>query len=446
MNMTNSKFYNSFIGSLSIIILRILLDWTYINVVSRFFLYQGFKNNTSSFMCVISWIILLTGIVLFNYLRKSMDDRGSTISICILFTVSFVPFTTCVYAGVFPVGYIVFNTIYWFVLLLGQYFSLLFPFKRLPVFTINGARLGDVAVRIIGFFSVALVFIISAVYTHFRFSFDLFSVYDFRSESLGYNIPTSISYLFAWTRAINPVLLACSLIKKDKLNTVLFLIAQLLSFGIDGLKTTFFMPFVVILAVCFYSRLNTVQIKTWIGIVLASILTLGVFESIILKTHVIAELFTRRIMFMTNIIGGYYYDFFTINTPDYFRGGFLKYLGFKSPYASTGGVSYTIGANYFRDGINYNNGLSSDAIANLGWIGVIVMPIIVIIILRIFDRSAHGLDKRIVIASSLYVTIMLLSSFMGTILLTHGVLVLIIILSMLNRKNNTDNNEMNAEE
>lgn len=418
-----------------LIIYRLLLDRAYFNIIHPFYLYEGFADNRNIELLILSWVCLILSMIVINKIFEDDSERVSPIVIVTLYLISYVPFTTCIYAGILSYGYIVANNIYWLILICAEKYSLKRHIKSLKPIRFGNLKIDDWFVKIIGVFSFLLVIFISAKYTHFRLNFNMFNVYNLRNEVSGYNLPTIVEYLFDWTKAINPILLAYCLLKGNYLMATVYFISQMFSFGIDGLKSTFFLSFAVVLGVFLYNKITPKKMKYLLITGFTGISALGIIEYIIFKSYFIIQLFVRRMEFTTNYIANCYFDFFSKNTPDYFRASFLRHFGFVSPYTLGGeSIGEVIASQYYRSDVNFNNGLISDAMTNLGYVGVILMPIVVILILRLYDRSAFGLDRRLTIASALYLTLIILSTFMTTVLLTHGLLVLILLLSMMNRE------------
>lgn len=426
------------IKNILLIAYRLLLDYSYFRVICKHFLYQGFIDNRTSTSLLISWVMLLVVGIVINPILKRESDKISEMCLCSLFLISYVPFTTCVYAGAVTYSCAFWNTIYWCILIaFVTHWSKKNP-KPLPKIKMGNLIVGDKFVLAIGCCSLVLVVYISARYTHFRLNFNMFGVYALRNDVINFNLPTIVSYMFSWSRAINPILLAYCMIKKRLPMAILYFICQMFSFGIDGLKTTFFMPFLTIAVVLFVTPQIMKKMKSYLLLGFNAILAFGFIENLLFKTYFIYELFVRRIMFLTNLINNWYFDFFSKHQPDYFRESLLRFLGVKSPYADSGGVTMTVGETYSKLGTNYNNGLFSDAIANLGIIGVFIMPIVVAYVLHMLDRSIEGLDKRLIIAFALYLTIILLSSFLSTALITHGLLVVLLLMTLMRRSSISD--------
>ena len=435
MNLVQHENKNSFKAAFFpvICIYRILLDIGYYSAITKKYAYTGFQDNRNSILLILSWVVLLCSYIIVKRILTSTDNRTSVLIITILYLINFVPFTSCVYAGLYDTGYIIANCVYWSVLILAQYVSLHVKEEQLPKMKLGVYAFDERVAWALGICSLLLVLFISGRYAHFRLNFNLFSVYDIRYEARTYKFPTIISYLFAWTRAINPVLLAYSLLKKKRWMAIMFFLTQMLSFGIDGLKSTFFMPFLVLLVVFFYNKISPQKLKLYFTGGVTFFALVSVLEHIVFHSSMLLEIIVRRVMYVPNYLGYCYYDFFQSNVPDYFRGSFLRHFGFSSPYAEKGGISFAIGLQYFkRTAANCNTGLIADAMTNLGMMGLIIMPVLLILILRLFDRSTINLDKRLSIATTLYFSNLLMNSFLLTVLLTHGMIVLIVMLSIIN--------------
>lgn len=129
-----------------------------------------------------------------------------------------------------------------------------------------------------------------------------------------------------------------------------------------------------------------------------------------------------------------YYRYFRNNPTDIFRGTFLGKLGFESPYNLP--ISYVIGNNYSTQTVNCNNGLLADVWSNLGIIGIVVMPFILIVCFRLFDMATEGIESRYVVGLAVYYVVMFSNSTWSTVLLTHGFLIMCIGFFMFPRVQN----------
>ncbi len=136
-------------------------------------------------------------------------------------------------------------------------------------------------------------------------------------------------------------------------------------------------------------------------------------------------------MFVPIKISEHYFDFFSQNTPDYFRQSFLRLFGFESPYPS---ITYYISQIYEGSSSNSNNGLIADAMTNLGYIGIIVFPILLCIIFRLLDNSSVNIDSHIGLLSAIFVAMELSNTFLMRVLFTHGLIVLIIVMRLFEKE------------
>lgn len=412
---------------LGIVTYRILLDIIYANIIVPIFGYSGYINKQSLTLYTISWAILLLFIPI---IIKNNNDQSepSCLIILILALIAFVPFTTMIGYGSFSMYYTICNTIYWMLLFLFHRLFLNVTIIRLKA---PNKAFGSLIIIAIGIIFSAVSLFISWKYTGFRFTFDLLNVYELRSETISFNLPLIIEYIFSASKAINPLLLVYAFNRKKYVISGLILLVQLLSFGVNGMKSVFFITLLVILVFMFYKDKYFYKIP-WMC---SGLCLIGFLEFIIYKSFVIVNLLIRRMMFLTNLLNAYYFDFFTNNTPDYFRQSILRYIGFQSPYPE---IRHMIGNIYFsRSEMGANSGLISDAIANFGIIGLLIMPIIIAIALRIFDNCVKGLNKRFYVALCVLVAYYFISSFFFTILLTHGFLALCIVFYILPRDSKT---------
>jgi hypothetical protein len=324
----------------------------------------------------------------------------------------------------FSTTYIIANTVYWVVLFLAcRYFP-----ETSSYYQIKTKR-NDLLLQFIGIGLSLVVIFISWRYTGFRFTINLTDVYMYRAEARLASMPSVLSYLFGATKTIMPVLLVYSLSRKKYFYAAYYFVIQILSFSINGSKTVLFST---ILAIVFYFIYNHEYLKK-IPYLMTGISVLALVETAVPGTFFILNYITRRVFFLPNRIGALFFDYFTKNEPDYYRGSFLRLFGFKSPY---GDINHTIGEVYFnKSEMSANNGLISDAITNLGIAGIVIMPIILVLVLRFLDKCAYGIDKKIYISTAVIFAIIILSSFLPTVLLTHGLLLLGVVLLLIPRNN-----------
>lgn len=412
---------------LGIIFFRLTLDLIYSKYISTIFMYEGYINDFNIQKYILSWgILIIFAPMIISLLKKVTFSSVILILLCYL---SFVPFTTMVAFYPLSIKYIFANTSYW--LLIFVFYKII---PQINIKRVKNDKIVNLFISsVIFIFSFTIVYI-SWRYTGFRLTLDIFNVYDLRSEASGFNLPTIISYIYSATKALNPVLIVYFLYRKKKNIAIIIFIIQVLSFSINGSKTVLLSTFLAVILYYFYSEKYLYKIPWILGI-----LTIISGAEVVLKnTYILIAFLVRRVFFVPNLLNVYYFDFFSSNTPDYFRLSFLRHFGFQSEYRN---IVYMIGDIYFnRPNMAANNGLFSDAYANLGAVGILVMPIILILSLRILDACSRGLNIKIFIVSAITMSFIFISSFFFTMLMTHGFIAVCVILYLLPRESEIQKN------
>lgn len=414
-----------------VILLRLLFDWAYNEVVAPYFAYTAYKYQPSMGFMLASWVILIVLAAVNRHFYNNKGNRMSFEILYVLFIMHVVPFTSMVAFGQFEMTFIISNTVFWLLLFC---LSCYYPEKnRAKKLKLAPYRLhGEKQIKIIAIAFGVVILYISARYAHFRFNLSLDDVYAQRSEAEAYNMPSVLVYFFSWTRPVNTVLIAYFIRKKMNLYAAATIVIQLLSFSIDGLKTTLFLlAFAVAI-----NMLPKVKYRVMNGIILSGICCVNMLSMLLHKltgSIYLVSLLCRRVFFEPVKISGYYFDYFTNNQPDYFRQSFLRLLGFSSPYPT---IPVMISEVYEKNSSFANNGLISDAITNMGYVGILIFPVALFLLLRVLDRSSKGLDSRICITIAMYLSIVLTNSFLMRVLFTHGMIILILVLK--NMKHDTE--------
>lgn len=426
LSLKNNSFYYCF----SLIIFRLLLDYAFSICIAKEYAYLGFHNSLTIFSGIVSWAILFC----FIWLNvKCFNNSAATISheiAYLFFLFSIIPFSSMVAFNNVTITFVLLNCVYWFIFFIiirSEYMPFKFGHIKLSYAHINW----DVTIKLITLFLSATVIYISAKYTHFRINLNLSKVYELRAEAGSYNLTGLLVYVHSWSRNLNAILLAYYIRKKNLIWAIYCLFIQILNFGIDGSKTTLFLVicvlFVNLMPPVDFQKMNQLFTYGFTGLAGLSVISYTLFDNIWL-----CSLFIRRMLYVPVQLAVNYVDFFTTNTPDYFRQSVLRRLGVNSPYPR---IPYMIGNVYFHQSIGANNGLISDAITNLGIVGVVLFPLLLAYTLKIMDLSSRGLDSRLYLVISIYISFTLINSFLFTTLLTHGLIATIVLLSIIKRDN-----------
>ncbi len=422
--------FNSIRYIITTAVIKLLFDIMYLQIIYPVYHYTGFVSNFTWKSYAISWLILMA----YSYFGfKMYCNRNQKLSyevFYIIFLISFLPFVSMVGCGAFESDFIIWNCIYYFVLFSALILSNYIQFK------VNRKRIqrkyaSNQQITILTLFFFLIVLYISGKYTGFRFNFSFSNVYDLRLEAREYSMPVILSYLYSWARAIMPILLIIFLRQKKYAISAICIITQLLSFGIEGSKSTILMMFIAI-GIQFIPLFSVSKFNKWINYGLILFLILSMFEYYAYSSTTLSSTIFRRMSYLPNWISSKYFDFFSNHVPDYFRKSFLRHLGLASPYSEE--IPRMIGRLYMgNEQTNANNGLIADAIANMGYLGVVIMPILVVYVMRILDRSASGLDIKVYITIAIGQATLLMNSFLASAFLTSGVLITIVVLRIIDR-------------
>ena len=414
-----------------IVIYRLLLDFAYSKIIYPIYAYAGFEYNRNPVLYVFSWLLLLISAkpVLSAYRNK--ENKISFEILFLLYLMSLVPFSSMMAFGAQKGNFVIANIIYWaFLFFFILHRSLLVGHKA-EGFSVGIRKLGDTQLIAIALVLGLITIYVSGKYAHFRMNFNLLGVYELRSEAGNNNLPTVFQYLFGWGRTIGSILIAYFIRKKKYGWAVFCVLFELLSFGYDGSKSTFFL-LILAVGINFLPRMGMEKINKWVlrGFVILVCCCNLIY--IIMGNYIPASIIVRRVLYLPVEIARNYFDFFTTHQPDYLKQSFLRYFGAHSNYEP---LSLMIGRIYYdAPTMGANNGLISDAVANFGYLGILIYPMVISAVFKWLDRSAKGLDPRIYVTVAVYVSLVMTNSFFTTILLTHGLLVAIIVLSMMKRE------------
>lgn len=400
----------------SLILYRLILDYSYKEILFPTWGYQGFMLEFNTLHIFLSWCFLLALSPLIIKIFRKDGVSSSVVSILIL--TSMIPTTTIIGFSNYNLEYVILMFLYWGVLL--SFTNYIPPIVYKEFKTGNHKYLNNI-LKYVLIFSVVYI---SYVYTQFRFHFGFFDVYDLRLEAREFPIPILLAYTLSAANTILPIIFIYTLIKRKIMLSIVISIVIMLNFGIAGGKSVILLLFIALIGYFFVRNFNRVTWLPWgiMALVVASILQFKLVGSTLLSFFVIF-----RTIFLPSRINYIFYDFFSTRELDYFRQSILKWTGFDSPYQEN--IAFLIG--YWDMGENggrANSGLFSDAYSNMGLVGMLVLPLLVVLTLKLIDGAMKGVDSRVSFMVSVAVSLNLLSLPLSTALFTGGLLLLILYL------------------
>ena len=365
---------------LIITIYRVLLDKLYVSTISPFFSYDSLIINRSESVYVFSWgILLILTWCVYPFLKKETSFISFVVAMLFLFKV--IPFTSFIACNAQPWEFIVLQTIYW---------SLIFVLLRVvPSFRIPYLGKNTLFINGVTFIFVAVIVFLSGYYAHFRLHFSLMDVYDLRREARDYDIPIVLGYIHSAAAKVHPLLLIFYVGQKKRVIVLFIVLAILLSFGVNGMKSTFLNLFLCL--GLYYLHSKYLLSKLSIGLIFLCIVAL--FEFSFLGSYFISDILIRRILYIPSLLDTYYYNYAIEYGPLYFN-----------PVVNKTDIAYVIGI----------------------W-GVFIYPFVYTIFFKYVESIFRGKDYGITFYAAFIITYNMISSFFTVCLLTHGMFILCLI-------------------
>lgn len=415
------KLLNRNVVILSLVILyRVLLDYTYVNITNPVWAYAGFNNNATLHSQLASWIVLIVLTCMVLPYFKSTDSFYPDLLV-LFFVMRVVPFTTIIRFINTPDSLSI-----WFVVYGSLIFILTKIIKLRPVpLNVKGiSRSNDMVIYLGLIFFAAVIVFISGYYTHFRIHLSFNDVYDLRHDASDFSLPTIMRY--AWSPATNilPLFFVYFFRERKKVVCLLIVFLIVLNFSINGLKSTIFKLLICVIL----SIINMRNFKPYYLIALVIVLVFTIAETHVWGLRVFHDLVVRRVLFVPTLLDTYYYDYITLNGPMYYmRGG--------TP------IQYIISEIYTGDpNMESNNGFFSDAFMNLGVFGCVVYPLIYAFVFRLWGSAFRGAENGLVIFAAFTICFTMFSSEFTTSLLTHGLFLFSVFMYLISIKSYKKNN------
>ncbi len=391
----------------------LILEYSYIHFISPAFGYSGFNLdysgnyvlNTSIYIIVIVFSVLVSQV-------KYSDFSKITIFIILSFLI---------YPSIILYKYSHNN--FFIVLINILLFAILYVFLNYVNISIPKKKLNTDSSKYLLFLLTIILFI--PFYLSFGLNLNintifLNEIYETR-EDYSYVSNTLLDYTFSvLSKIVAPIGLIISLDKKNYSLSIIFSIIILYMFFISGSKIVLF----GYISILFFYYLNKKRRFLFLLIIFNSTLVSTILLAQLFESPLLGSLITRRAFFLPSLLDFYYFDFF-YNNPIYYSHSFLSFL-FDYPHELP--PKNLIAIQYFDNfQMNANNGLISDGYMNLGFTGVVI-NILVFSIIMTFIKS---LKINLKYYGLIFIFIFsIISSPLSTVIITHGGLLLLIILTL----------------
>lgn len=396
-----------------LIVYRLFLEILYVRIIQPDFFYYGFQLNPSIYRSILSWMLLFP--VLFLAKRWENLNHISNSIVLILVYLAFIPATMLFAYMDAPFLFIL--TIYYMVLV---FLTDRLPSLRLQTYGRLRSGLNIMIYMVLLILGVVELFI-WARYTNFHIQMDLYNVYGTRLIARSFSMPLVLYYFHSWARIVAPFLAVYALHNRKVVTFVALLLLQFIVFSIDASKSVFFS---LVLGVFLYFLFKKGGSFTRILPFGLACLTGGaLIEYLLIGTKWMSNYIIRRITMVPALLNYYFYDFANNGGIDYYR----QSLSFLGPSLYSKDIADLVGDAYFHAGMHANNGLFADAYMNLGIVGVVVMPLMIALMLKILDGSMRDVSPCVTYTIVIVMSFNFISSSFFTILLTHGFVIMCLL-------------------
>jgi len=260
-----------------------------------------------------------------------------------------------------------------------------------------------------------------------RLSFDLLSVYEVRAEFIQARAPL-MGYFVPWqANVINILILCYALARRNYGLLAVAAAAQLLLFGMTGLKSFLFAPVLAGGVYFIWDKRNAL-----FYIVGGSLMLILASYIVFLGTgnHLVPSISIRRLFFVPAANHVIYYDFFSqpghpfVMLSNSILEPFIRY-----PYSMS--LTRVISWAYWGSDFGPNVGYLGDAFAHFGFVGMFLFSIILGLFLRILDSVGARFPSNLMAAIVAVPAMALTNSALFTSLLTHGLILALVMIWLL---------------
>lgn len=240
-------------------------------------------------------------------------------------------------------------------------------------------------------------------------------------------VPMIARYAVTWLgNVFAPIALARGLVTRRWLWAAAALLTELLLVSITGFKQLMFSWALVVVVVIFVRFTDVKKIGSRIAPIVASGLVLLTAFEWVRNTYSISSIVVRRLVLTAGLNTQYFFEFYTWHDQAHLGYGlFSKFVDY--PYDLT--PAFLIGSFYYgnwRTSANAN--IWADGYANFGVVGVLVFTAILAVVLYVADSVSARLPLGIGVAALAVLSFSLSNTALLTVLLTHGLLLVVAVL------------------
>lgn len=413
---------HSFVAQIVMILAyRVALDILYITVLSPYYAYAGHTTKLALPEYLCSWAALLIMVPCLAQLNRK--KTSSSLLVTVINYLYFVPLTSYFGCKGMNITFFIIAYCYWGLLLFWQFVLPVLHLEKSnhkmtngPVYAATGA-------------ACLFVLFISGKYTGFRFTLNFLDVYDIRAEAASYQMPAMFSYGLSMMPLILTTLLLFWMQKKRYIVAIGIVITYLFLFSIAAHKTVFLFLFLALGSYFLYRG------WMWKGLptLLAGAAGVAVLENKIIGTFYLTSLVFRRMMYIPVHLSEQSYIFYQDHPVNLFRDGIMGKFSFDNLYSV--GIPRLLGEAMGNPQTNANNGMLGDMVTHLPiFLGLLLMPLILVICFRLLDMAANQTDGKILLPFCVWFANGFINGPWSTVLLSNGFLITCLLLYIFPRK------------
>ncbi len=267
-----------------------------------------------------------------------------------------------------------------------------------------------------------------------HFNLNIERVYEFRAIS-SEEMPPIFGYLFSNTANILiPISLIFSLKSRSYILSATIVVLAILLFGMTHQKSVFFIPFSVFLLYLCFSRPKSQYLVGYVFLVISIISIVEVlYFRFFLQVDDIAYFTSytiRRVFFTPPMLDKLFVEFFSSHDKYYWASSRFGSWASDSPYNLV--APNLIGRVYFLNpDVAANTGAIGSGFAQAGILGVSIYSLIIGLLISVLNSYGKKIGSEFVASTSLIIIFLTVTTTdLSTAILSHGLFMLIFILSL----------------
>lgn len=398
-----------------LVILKLLLDYSYVTYVYPTWNTSGFLYDVNIFKYIFAWLVYMCAIYVM-YLKITLHISEVLLFIFLLYLLPNISYYALSNQ----------NTIY--------FLGLTLPFFIILLFIKNNEvvdfQISQTVHKLLLIISLIIVVVVIGHYIYITkgdYVFNMIDVYTFRDLYDSQNYEGIFGYLNSWSSKILVVyLLAYGVSKKNYFLIIFSVVAIISSYLFSGHKMEL-LALIIVPFFYIYSKLDNKRIFLIVGFILLIAIGLVLFQYE--KYSLLPSLVIRRALYLPAYLNYIYFDFFSEFGHIYWSNGIFKnFIEYPMVVEPTLEVGQYLG----HENMVANTGFLASGYMHLGYFGMLIYTFMVFVLFKFINTMSEKNTFMMLSILFLPIYVLFTSSDLLTTLLTHGLFISIVILYILN--------------